>query len=230
MRITYSNGYRLWSSLHRGNPRRLFLATAEQPPIGKDVPVEIALPGRSDTLDFSPMVVARRSSGRFQAGIFVTLSDEQYAACRNYLGIGHLSSPLAPRQSASEGQGDRNTAAARVLVGDDDADILGFLERALSRFHVSITSVSDGATALRLVADLRPNLVLLDVLMPEVDGTEVCRRMRADENLAHIPVVLVSALDADELERLADQAGANDCLAKPVDLGALLNVVGEYIR
>lgn len=227
VRINYSNAYRLWASLHRENPRRLFIATVEQPRVGDTVPIELGLPGKADTFQFTSTVLERRGpGGRFAPGIFVDLTDEQYAGCREYLGIGPPASRRAPRV-AGTGQGG---SSLRVVVGDDDADILGFLERALSRFDVEIHAVFDGESALKAVCDLRPQLVLLDVVMPGMDGTEVCRRMRADEALANIPVILISALDRDELDAQADRAGANDSLAKPVDLGQLLNVVGEYLR
>lgn len=226
MRINYSNAYRLWASLHRENPRRLFIATTEQPRVGDMVPIELGLPGRDHTFAFTSVVLERRGpGGRFPAGIFVDLTDQQYAGCREYLGIGAPASRTAPRVG-----GTHDSAAVRIVVGDDDPDILGFLERALSRFNVEIHAVLDGESALKLMKEVKPRLVLLDVVMPVMDGTDVCRRMRADEQLANIPVILISALDRDELDAQADRAGANDSLAKPVDLGQLLNVVGEYLR
>lgn len=230
MRITYPNAYRLWASLHRGNPHQLFLATPEEPRIGDRVPIELGLPGRSQGLQLTCEVVERRpAGGRSPAGISVKLSDEQYKACREYLGIGAVSSPEEPRRTSGTTTADTRPAP-HVLVADDDEDILAFLERALSRFRVDITGVADGETALRMIKDLRPRLVVMDVVMPALDGTEVCHRMRSDDTLAHIPVILVSALNQDELEAVADKAGANDCLAKPVDLARLLNIVGEYLR
>jgi len=230
VRIIYPNAYRLWSSLHRSNPSRLFLATQEQPHVGDQVPVELGLPGRDHPLKFSGTVVQRRGAGgRFPAGVYINLTPEQYQSCREYLGIGAVRSPLPPRHAS--GAAEAGTQPRRsVVVGDDDPDILGFLERALSRFSVDIIAVGDGASALRLIRELRPALVLLDVVMPEMDGTEVCRQLRAQESTAAIPVILVSALDPEELDAQADRAGANDCMAKPVDLGHLLNTVGDYLR
>lgn len=226
MKISYPNAYRLWSSLHRGNPLTLFLVTSEKPPLGQSVPVELALPGKAHTLQFTAEVVERRGGGgRFPAGVMVKLTETQLLAIRQYLGIGPVSIPAAPRVEARDGR----PAHATVVLGDDDPDILAFLVRALARFNVGVVSVADGSSALRAIQELKPNLVVLDVVMPGLDGTEVCRAMRSDERLCNIPVILVSALNKDELDDVADQAGANDCLAKPVDLGVLLNVVGSYL-
>jgi len=72
--------------------------------------------------------------------------------------------------------------------------------------------------------------VLLDVLMPGVDGRDICRRMRADAEMAHIPVVLMSALDASSLHALAAETGASDYMSKPVSMADLLTMVGKFAK
>lgn len=225
MRIHFPNAYRLWASLHRPDDGNMFIPTDLELEVGAKVPLELGLPQREDTLSLEVAVSGRRGArGRFPRGVFVNLDADQYRACREYLGIGKRD-PSAPREH-QRGHDD----GPSVVVGDDDPDILTLLVRAFEPHGVRIFSVSDGESALKTIRDYRPRLVVLDVVMPGMDGTEVCRLMRQDPGLVDIPVVLISALFQDELERLADAAGASDFLAKPVELSELLNLVGEYLR
>jgi CheY-like chemotaxis protein len=121
-------------------------------------------------------------------------------------------------------------AAPRIVVGDDDPNILDFLARALQRHHIEVTRARSGDEALSLIRALKPGLVLLDILMPGIDGSDVCRAMRADVELVHIPVVFLSSLEPARLHQVADEAGANDYLQKPVGLSELLNLVGTYLK
>jgi CheY-like chemotaxis protein len=118
----------------------------------------------------------------------------------------------------------------RIVVGDDDPNILEFLSRALQRHHIEVARARSGDEALGLVRALKPGLVLLDILMPGIDGADICRAMRADVELVHIPVVFLSSLDPQRLHQVADEAGANDYLQKPVGLSELLNLVGTYLK
>jgi CheY-like chemotaxis protein len=117
-----------------------------------------------------------------------------------------------------------------VLIADDEPGILDFLRRALSRYGYEVHTATNGAQALSMVRELKPKLVVLDILMPGLDGVDVCKTMRSDVELAEVPVVFVSALALERLHQVADEAGATDYLPKPVALNELLNVVGEYLR
>lgn len=117
-----------------------------------------------------------------------------------------------------------------LLVADDDAGIREFLTRALSKHGYQVLKASGGQEALALIREERPALVLLDILMPGVDGVDICKTMRADVELAPVPVIFASALDQSRLHAIADEAGATDYLTKPLTLGDLLNVVGRYLK
>lgn len=124
--------------------------------------------------------------------------------------------------------GQRN-AAASILVADDEPQILDFLSRALGKFGYQVQKAKSGDEALALIRELKPRLVLLDILMPGIDGVDVCKTMRSDIELAHIPVIFLSAVDTERLHAVADEAGATDYLGKPVMLSDLLNVVGQHL-
>lgn len=91
-----------------------------------------------------------------------------------------------------------------------------------------MTASGRGHEALELARTLRPRLLLLDVLMPGIDGTELCQTLRGDTALSALPIILLSAM-GNRLEQVADQAGATDCLAKPLTLGAIKAVVEKYL-
>ena len=94
---------------------------------------------------------------------------------------------------------------------------------------IPVLAASSGPEALALLsADV--DLVLLDILMPGMDGVDICKVMRADIELASIPVIFLSALEAGRLHAVADEAGATDYLPKPTTLTELLNLVGTHLK
>mgnify|MGYP001463536458 CR=1 FL=1 len=117
-----------------------------------------------------------------------------------------------------------------VLIADDDQAILDFLSKALSKFGYEVLKAKNGSEALSIIREVKPRLVLLDILMPGMDGVDICRVMRADIELAGIPVIFLSALEAPRLHAVADQAGATDYLSKPTTLTELLNLVGTHLK
>jgi CheY-like chemotaxis protein len=117
-----------------------------------------------------------------------------------------------------------------VLVADDEAEIREFLSRALSKHGYEVLKASAGKEAMALIRESRPSLVLLDILMPGMDGVDICKSMRADVELADIPVIFASAVDRSRLHDIADEAGATDYLTKPLSIGDLFNMVGRYLK
>ncbi|MDX6556945.1 MAG: hypothetical protein QOD86_3140 [Miltoncostaeaceae bacterium] len=102
-----------------------------------------------------------------------------------------------------------------VLVADDDRDILDLLAFRLGRAGYEVVSASDGEEALRLATERRPDLAVLDVMMPKLDGYEVTRRMRADEATKRIPVILLTARVQEHDVARGFEVGADDYMKKP---------------
>jgi two-component system cell cycle response regulator len=119
---------------------------------------------------------------------------------------------------------------ARILIVDDVAPNARLLEAKLSAEYYQVATASDGFEAIRRAIDWQPDLVLLDVMMPGMDGYEACRRLKADPATLHIPVVMVTAL-GEPIERLRGlQCGADDFLTKPVEYDTLLARVRSLVR
>jgi two-component system cell cycle response regulator len=119
---------------------------------------------------------------------------------------------------------------ARVLIVDDVPANLKLLDAKLSAEYFEVLQAASGPEALEVAQRELPDIVLLDVMMPGMDGFEVCRRLRADARTQHIPVIMVTALDqqSDRVQGL--EAGADDFLTKPVNDVALFARVKSLVR
>lgn len=120
--------------------------------------------------------------------------------------------------------------SARVLVVDDILPNVKLLEAKLSSEYYDVLTATNGPEALEKVVSQSPDIVLLDVMMPGMDGFEVCRRIKENPATAHVPVVMVTALtdSADRIKGL--EAGADDFLSKPLNDTALMSRVRSLVR
>jgi two-component system cell cycle response regulator len=119
---------------------------------------------------------------------------------------------------------------ARVLVVDDILSNVKLLEAKLAAEYFEVLTASNGEQALARVSAELPDIILLDVMMPGMDGFEVCRRIKSNTKTTHIPIIMVTALD-QPTDRVAGlDAGADDFLTKPVDDTALFARVRSLVR
>ncbi len=119
---------------------------------------------------------------------------------------------------------------ARVLVVDDLVTNIKLLEARLAAEYFEVVSATNGPQALEICGQGQCDIVLLDVLMPGMDGLEVCRRLKSNPRTAHIPVVIITALDQPSDRVAGLEAGADDFLTKPVNDISLITRVKSLVR
>ncbi len=136
-----------------------------------------------------------------------------------------------PPRSASRASPDlRSLEGAEVLVVDDHEDTTSLIRLYLERAGFVVRTSRDGEQALAMVPVVRPSVVLLDIILPGIDGLEVCRRLKAEPSTIDIPVVLVTALSRREDRVRGIEAGADDFLSKPVHAEELVARVRTLAR
>ena len=118
-------------------------------------------------------------------------------------------------------------AKGTILVVDDDQEILNLLELALADEGYTVARATNGQDALDVLQEETPGLILLDLMMPVMNGWALCQEIKSRESLRDIPVVLMSA--DRRLDRKVEDAQADDHLRKPFDLTALYEVVERYL-
>ena len=119
---------------------------------------------------------------------------------------------------------------ARILIADDTPQAAELLEAYLSGPEYDLDFAADGVETLQRVAAKRPDLILLDVMMPRLSGFEVCKRLRADPATKGIPILMITALDQPlDVER-AVEAGTDDFLSKPISQAELLHRVKSLLK
>lgn len=122
------------------------------------------------------------------------------------------------------------TLKGRILVVDDDENAVEILTRMLAREGHSSIAAFTGAEALETLAREDVDVILLDVMMPGMDGLEICRRLRSDERLQQIPIILLTAKDDMETRSRAMALGVSEFLTKPVNRRELFTRIDAQLH
>lgn len=118
----------------------------------------------------------------------------------------------------------------RILLVDDEIDILEFVRYNLLKEGYEVFTAENGAEALRIAARCRPHLILLDRMMPVMDGAETCRAIRRDPSLKDTMVVFLSALGEEQQQLTGFDVGADDYLTKPIKMKLLMSRVQAILK
>jgi DNA-binding response OmpR family regulator len=119
---------------------------------------------------------------------------------------------------------------ARILVVDDEPDLVELVQHHLQKEHYEVVTAPDGDKALAEARRKLPDLVILDLMLPGIDGLEVCRRMRADPRTMHIPIVMLTAKGEEADAVIGLGQGADDYIRKPFGIKELLARVAARLR
>ena len=125
---------------------------------------------------------------------------------------------------------NRDYSNYNILAVDDIPLNLLLVQKMLSRFKFEIRTAANGQQALDAVASRKPDLILLDLMMPGIDGFEVIKRLRADSATADIRIVILSALNSNEDVVKGFDLGANDFIMKPIIMEKLFNSVATQLQ
>jgi diguanylate cyclase (GGDEF)-like protein len=135
-----------------------------------------------------------------------------------------------PADRAVKAQDTRPETQGCILIVDDHADNIEVLKVRLESWGYLTASAFNGADALRYVVETPPDLILLDVMMPEISGIEVAKQIKANDALPFIPIIMQTALDSTEDKVEGLEAGADDYITKPIDFAELKARVRSMLR
>jgi DNA-binding response OmpR family regulator len=121
-------------------------------------------------------------------------------------------------------------ACGRILVVDDEEDLGRILKFALMAAGHEVLLAMDGAEGLRMAREEAPDLILLDLMLPKIDGYKVCRMLKFDERHKHIPVVILSARTQEVDKQMARETGADLFITKPYNLNEILSTIQQMLQ
>jgi DNA-binding response OmpR family regulator len=119
---------------------------------------------------------------------------------------------------------------SRVLVVDDEPDLVRILEFGLKAAGYAVETASDGQEGLKKARESKPDIILLDLMLPKLDGYKVCRLLKFDERYKHIPIMILSARTQEGDQTLAHEMGANRFLTKPYEFAEILDHIQALLK
>lgn len=120
--------------------------------------------------------------------------------------------------------------ASKILIVDDTTELLFFLDYIFQRNGFEVVTAANGTEAIQLAKEKTPDVMLVDVMMPGIDGLEVCRRLREDPEMREVPILLYSAAVGEEIRQKAQDAGANEFLGKTLNHEELVSKVRNWLE
>jgi len=117
----------------------------------------------------------------------------------------------------------------KIIVVDDDKTSTALFEQVLLMYKYEVVTLNESAKTLETASEVKPDLIILDLMMPDPDGFKVCRMLRADPTLRRTPIIIVTALNDLDSKLVAMGAGANDYLVKPFHIDQLFTMIEKQL-
>ena len=117
----------------------------------------------------------------------------------------------------------------QILIVDDDPNIVALLKTFIKPLGHDVVSSSDGMSGLQMARTIKPALILLDVMLPKLDGYKICRFLKFDENYRQIPIIMLTAKSDSHDEEIGMQTGADAYITKPFTKDDIIQTIGKYI-
>ena len=117
----------------------------------------------------------------------------------------------------------------KILIVDDEKDIVETLSFMLKTKGYECICAYDGEEGLSLVKSQKPDMVILDVMMPKINGYKVCRLLKFDNNYKNIPIIMVTARSQEEDKIIGEETGADEYITKPFEFSTVLEKVSKYL-
>ena len=117
----------------------------------------------------------------------------------------------------------------KILIVDDEPDILKVVTFRVKKLEYEVVTATNGQEALDLIQKEEPDLILLDIELPVMNGYEVCQRVKTNEKLKHIPIIFLTASSASKIAEKVKEFNADDYLIKPFDSKELLKKIKNFI-
>lgn len=125
---------------------------------------------------------------------------------------------------------DQESPRGRILVVDDEPDLIRVLEFGLKASGYTVEVASDGQEGLKKAREIKPDVILLDLMLPKLDGYKVCRLLKFDDRFKHIPIIILSARTQEGDQTLALEMGANRFVTKPYDFTEILGYIETLLK
>jgi DNA-binding response OmpR family regulator len=120
--------------------------------------------------------------------------------------------------------------AAKILLVDDEKEFVDMIKMRLEAKNYAVITAYDGIEALNKTRELRPDLIILDIMLPNLDGYQVCRMIKFDKTFGEIPIILLTALDQQKDRKLGEQVRADAYITKPFEPEELVEKIAVLLR
>lgn len=121
-------------------------------------------------------------------------------------------------------------ANKKILIIDDETDLISLIKVRLEQASYDVSTADDGRMGLLKARDENPDLIILDIMLPKLDGFQLCRMLKFDQKYKHIPIIMLTARTSEDDKNTGIEAGADAYIVKPFDAQVLIDKVRELIK